>query len=78
MSIRKEIEKLNSLEKGLYCDTAVNLTMLGVGYACDWKILFYAGCACVLHDCYKGITLNNERNELIRRENIENRFGGGE
>lgn len=78
MSIRKEIEKLNSLEKALYCDTAVNLAMTGVGYACDWKLLLYLGGACVLSDCYKGITLNNDRNELIRRLEIQERFGGGE
>jgi hypothetical protein len=77
MTLRNQIEQLNELEKDLIGDAVMGIGIASVGYAADWKLLLYFGCARVLVDCYRGISNNNSRNEIIRQENIQDRFGGG-
>ena len=76
MNLKDKIEELSGQEKILYVTTAIDMGIVGVGYTIDWKFLFYVGCTAVLLDCYRGISLKNEKNELIRRENIQDKFGG--
>jgi hypothetical protein len=77
MTLRNEIEKLNELEKRLFGAAVIDVGLASVGYATDWKLLLCIGSASVLYDCYRGISLNNSRTELIRQENIQDRFGRG-
>ena len=77
MSLRSRIEELNEFKKRLYGATAIDLGITGLGYIGDYKPLIFLGCASVLYDCYRGISTNNSRNELIRQEEIQRRFGGG-
>lgn len=76
MNLRRKIEKLNDLEKRLYVEVAANVGLAGFAYATDMKGLVYIGCSLALGFCLYGIYNNNQRNELIRQENVQNRFGG--
>lgn len=77
MSLKEHIERLNELEKRLFMKTAVDIGVIAAAYSLDWKAALYIGCSLVLYDCYNGISLNNSRNELIRQEDVQRRFGGG-
>lgn len=76
MNLKNQIEKLNDLEKTLYTSAGINAGIAGLGYAGDFKWLTYIGCASIVYNCIRGVSLNNCRNELLRQEDVQDRFGG--
>jgi hypothetical protein len=75
MSLNDRIEELDKLGKRYLGGAVFNLGLAGVGYAYDMKGIVYIAGSVALGYCVLGITNNNSRNELIRREEIQSRFG---
>lgn len=77
MNLRKEIDRLRDLEYRSMVESAATLGMGYLGYATDLKGAVYVGGCLALGFCACGFYNTNRRNELVKKLQVQERFGDG-